>query len=678
MSAAARAAELRQQLDHHNHLYYVEAKPIISDLEFDKLLKELQTLEAAHPELITPDSPTQRVGGAPIPGFVTVAHRQPMLSIDNAYSADELRDFDTAVRKQIKNEPIEYVVELKIDGVSMSLIYEHGLLTVAATRGDGERGDDVTHNLRTLPDVPLRLNSATPPALFEARGEVYMTRAELVRINRLRTAQGEEPYANPRNLTAGTLKLLDPKLCAQRKLRLFTYAVGAVEGLSLTTHMESLTRLRQLGLPTNPHVCLCADIDEVIAYCDSWREKRAELPYDTDGLVVKVNHLDQRKRLGTTAKSPRWVRAYKFAAEQAITKLLDIVLTVGKLGPLTPNAVLAPVQLAGTTVKAASLHNPAHLDKSDIRIGDMVIVEKAGEIIPYVVGPVVDARTGNERKFVFPDKCPVCGAVTARQDGGTSYEIVCTATATCPAQLKKRIESFAQRERMDIDGLGEEIINQLVDKGLVQRVPDLYRLTMAQLIELERMGVKSAENLLAGIAASKTRGLARLLSGLSIPNVGVSFAEIIAQEFGSLTALRAASEERFAQLKGFGPTRAASLYQFIHSPAGHEVLTSLDLHGVKMTEDVKPKSTAGGADLGGKTFVVTGTLEKYQREEIEEIIKRHNGKPVGSVSKKTNFVIAGEKAGSKLTKAKELGIPVLSEAEFEAMLAPPTAPAAGT
>jgi DNA ligase (NAD+) len=663
--AAKRAAELRRLIDHHNRQYYVEAKPEISDREFDKLLEELKAIEAKRPELVTPDSPTQRVGGQPIEGFRTVTHRQPMLSIDNSYNPDDLREFDARARKILGQEPITYVVELKIDGVSMSLTYEKGQLTVGATRGNGEQGDDVTHNIRTIPEVPLKLHVAKPPALFEGRGEVYMTRDDLVRTNRAREAAGDEPYANPRNLTAGSLKLLDPRQCAQRRLRLFAYAVGATQGVEPKTHLEALDLLRMFGLPVNPHVVSFGTIDEVIAYCLSWSDRRAELPYDIDGLVIKVNDFGQRNRLGMTSKFPRWAAAYKFEAEQATTKLAKIELQVRTTGRLTPVAHLdPPVRLAGTTVSRASLHNADYIRDKDIRVGDSVVVEKKGEIIPYVIGPVADARTGAETVFQFPATCPVCGGAVLHEEG--SPFVICTAGVACPAQVKGKLEAFGKRDRMDIEGLGEVIVHQLVDKGLVKSVTDLYRLTLEQLVGLERMGKKSAQNLLDGIAASKGRGLAHLLAGLSIYMVGDSMAEILALEFLSIDGLVAASQERLAQVKGFGPKRAESVYKFLHSPAGEKLVAELRELGVKLTED--PPERPAGTDLTGKTFVVTGTLKKYARDEIEGLIKQLGGKATGSVSKKTDYLVAGENAGSKLDKAKSLGVKVLTEEEFQQLV----------
>jgi DNA ligase (NAD+) len=661
---AERAAELRKQLDRHNYLYYVDARPEISDREFDRLMKELEELEATHPELVTPDSPTRRVGGAPVEGFATVKHRVPMLSIDNTYNADELREFDGRVRKLLGGEPVRYVVEPKIDGVAISLTYENGLFTVGATRGNGEQGDDVTHNLRTVGGLPLRLRTESPPKLFEARGEVYMNRADFAKLNARRVEAGEKPFENPRNLTAGTLKMLDPKVAGKRRMRLLAYDLGVVEGLTINNHLEALQQLRDFGFPVNPHIEAFDDVEGVITHCNSWAGKRADLPYETDGLVVKVNDYGQRQRLGYRSKAPRWVVAYKFAAEQALTKLREITLSVGKQGTLTPVAHLDPVRLAGTTVSRASLHNADFIASKDIRVGDMVVVEKAGEIIPYVIRSEPGARTGEEKKFHFPSKCPVCGSPVVKDPDGPFYR--CTGT-DCAGRLKRTLRSFAARNAMDVTGLGEEIVEQLVDASLVRALPDLYRLTADKVVELERMGELSTKNLLDGIAASKGRGLARVLTGLGIRHVGETVADLLAQEFRNIDALLDAPLDRLSRVEGIGPERAKSIKEYLDSTTGRKTIDDLKDLGVKLTEAPRAKPAAG-SDLTGKTFVVTGTLVRYSREAIEELIKNLGGKAAGSVSKKTSYVVAGEKAGSKLDKAKELGVPVLTEDDFDALI----------
>lgn len=660
-SLAKRAEELAQLIEHHNYLYYVAAKPEISDKEFDQLLAELNKIEEEHPELATPDSPTQRIGGQPIEGFVTVEHRAPMLSIDNTYSSDELREFDRRAHKQLRDEEVVYVVELKIDGVAMSLTYKDGQLALGATRGDGYRGDDVTHNLRTIRELPLRLRSKKPPSLLEVRGEVYMQRADLVKLNRQRQEAGLEPYANTRNTTAGSLKLLDPKLAAQRRLRFYAYGLGAVQGVEVGSQLKMLDMLRECGFPVNEHIRDFESIEQVIEYGNTWAERRAELPYDTDGLVIKINDFEQRGRLGYTSKAPRWAVAYKFAAEQALTRLRAIEVFVGKTGALTPVAMLDPVQLAGTTVKRASLHNADEIARKDIRIGDMVVVEKAGEIIPYIVRAEHSARTGAEKAFHFPAKCPVCGAPVKRDQKGAFYR--CTG-AECVARLKRQLRYYAQRNAMDIEGMGTEIVEQLVDSGLVRSIPDIYRLRLEQLVELERMGKKSAQNLLDGIEVSKDRGLARVLTGLAIPHVGDHVAELLAEEFGNIDDLAQASAERLSQISGIGDVLAESVHAFFHSPGGKRIVNEFRSLGVKLTEPRKRTPQQAGA-ITGKTFVVTGTLERYSRMEIEDLIKRLGGKVTGSVSKKTDYVVAGENPGSKLDKARQVGVTVLSEAEFE-------------
>lgn len=657
-----RIEELRRDIRRHDHLYYVDARPEISDREYDRLYAELNELEAAHPDLKTPDSPTQRVGGEPIEGFVTVRHQEPMLSIDNTYSAEELREFDRRVRKLVPNETINYIVELKIDGVAISLIYEQGQFTAGVTRGDGEVGDDVTHNLKTIHETPLAI--PVDAARIEVRGEVYMNRADLARINRERAEEELEPYANPRNLAAGSLKLLDPRECAKRRLRLFTYSLIARDGVPLKSHRQSLDLLKSWGFPVNAHIESFDTIDAVIDYATSWADRRADLPYDTDGLVIKVDDLDQRRRLGMTAKSPRWVVAFKFAAEQGLTRLIDITLQMGKHGTLTPVAHLEPVRLAGTTVQRASLHNAEFVASKDIRIGDMVVVEKAGEIIPYIVRSEPAARTGAEKAFAFPETCPFCGSPLQRD--GAFFR--CTNGGECIVQLKKRLRAFATRGAMDIENLGVKIIDQLVDAGLVKSLADIYRLTLAQLLELERMGEKSATNLLEGIEASKSRGLARVLAGLAIAHVGETVADLLAQEFLSIDPLMEASTEKLSSIHGVGPVMAEDIHAYFQNESSRRLIHDMRELGVVLTEVQRQRVANAVGDLTGKTVVVTGTLQKYGRDEIEGLIRSRGGKPSGSISKNTSYLVAGEKAGSKLDKAKALGVVVLTEAEFDSLL----------
>jgi DNA ligase (NAD+) len=560
------------------------------------------------------------------------------------------------------------MAELKIDGVSMSLIYENGLLIRGVTRGSGEVGSDVTHNIKTIAAIPLRLDTDRPPRVFEARGEVYMTRAELARINQQRLAAGEKPYENTRNTTAGTLKLLDPKECAKRKLSFFAYATGIVEGITITNQAELFEVLKTFGFPVNPHTKLCKSIDEVIDYCNEWAPKRGELPYDTDGMVIKVNDFAQRERIGYTSKVPKWAKAYKYEAEQAISKLSAVEFTVGKFGELTPVAIFdPPIRLANTNVSRASMHNASWVEKMDVRLGDTVVVEKKGEIIPQVVGVITESRTSQEKPIQWPHECPVCGGPVVKEEGTTSYNYICDNPATCPGQLAKRIESFARRTRMDIEGLGSEVAVQLVDSGLVKSIPDLYRLTKDQLLTLDKFAETRAQKLLDGIAASKNRGLARLLAGLSIYSVGESMAEELAAAFGSLDAIIAATPEQIARVKGFGPKRAQFVRQYFDSDIGRKTAVELKALGVKTTQDTKTLP-GGGLPLAGKTIVVTGSLVNYDRAGIEQAIKDAGGKPTSSVSKKTDYVLVGSDPGSKLAKAKELGITIINEAEFLKML----------
>ena len=654
-----RIKSLRAEIERHNRLYYIDAKPEISDREFDRLMAELVDLEKAHPELDSPDSPSHKVGGAPIEGFVTVRHRLPMLSIDNTYEPAQVREFDTRLRKLIPGQAVAYSVEPKIDGVAISLTYENGVFTRGLTRGDGEKGDDVTANLRTVRDLPLRLMCEHPPALVEVRGEVYMRRDDFARLNDSRKAEGLDPFANPRNSTAGSLKLLDPSQCGRRKLRLFAYGVGTLEGISFPTHMEALARFREWGLPVNSHIRLAANIDEVLGLIAEWDERRASLPYDTDGLVIKLDDLAAREKAGVTSKAPRWVVAYKFAAEQAVTKLKSIDIQVGKTGALTPVANLEPVHLSGTTVSRATLHNADYIAEKDIRVGDMVVVEKAGEIIPYISRAEHDRRSGDEMPFVFPSECPVCGSPVSRDAEGAVWR--CQGRG-CVAVLKRRLRAFGARAAMDVEGLGEEMVEQLVDSGLVKHLPDLYRLGADQLEALDRMGETSARNLLEGIEASKGRGLARLLGGLGIRHVGETVAEVLAAAFGDLDALMAADEGALASVEGIGPERAASLRAWLTDPENLKMLQELRDLGVRVTADGPRRQTV--AAIAGKTFVVTGTLTRFDRLGIERTIKDLGGKVSGSVSKKTDFVLAGDNAGSKLDKARDLGVKVITEAEF--------------
>jgi DNA ligase (NAD+) len=849
---AAEIAKLREEIRHYDSKYYVEAAPEISDLEYDRLMERLKKLEAAYPELVTPDSPTQRVGGEPNKGRPEVYHRVPMLSIENTYSLDELKAYGARVAKLLPGEPVEWVVELKVDGVAVSLIYEDGLLTRGITRGNGVKGNDITHNVRTIKSIPLRLAGKDVPPLLEVRGEVYMTNSDLVALNQTRQRDGKETFANTRNLAAGTLGGDKPWECAERRLRFFCHSVGAVEGLAAKTHMEFLDEMRGHGLPPTPHVECFASFAAAVEHCEELIERLHELDFEIDGLVLKVNRFDQRERLGSTSKSPRWVIAYKFEKYEATTRLAAIRVQIGKTGAITPVADLEPVELAGTTVSRASLHNADEIERKDVRPGDVVVVEKAGKIIPHIVRVEKHLREGTPRKFVFPTECPECGKKLVKDEGGVY--IRCP-NQQCPAQLKQRIQYYASRNAMDIEGLGDKLVEQLVSEGLVTGYGDLYRLTVEQLtgletiaewgpglaekvvkgieetkgygpawllralsggqikeraaealmnrfssldaimkatreelakvpeigvilagsifdqlheeigeevvVDLAELGVKTqsesrvveesnvlgrrrgqtksgaerfglsefknrmcyfvggvkeskkkrgvdglgderveqlvdeglltdfgdlyrltasslaplkrtirtsrewAEKQVNLIAASKDRGLARLLNALSIRHVGQRVASVLAERFGSMDALMAAAIDELSDTNDIGSIIAQSLHGFLHSDFGFEQIAGLKSVGVKMASEVR---AAGTRKLDGKTLVVTGSLEKYGRDEIEELIGRHGGRAASSVSKNTDYLVVGENPGSKLRKAQELGVKILTEAELDELL----------
>jgi DNA ligase (NAD+) len=658
-SAAKRIADLRQQIRTHDYKYYVEAAPVISDLEYDRLLDELKRLEAEHPELVTPDSPTQRIGDQPVSSLPQVPHRLPMLSIENSYSVDELKAFAERVHKGLPGEPVEWVVELKVDGVAISVLYEHGLLSRAVTRGNGVVGDDVTHNFRTIEGAPLRLYGDQPPAVLEVRGEVYMTNSDLVALNERQKENGEQLYANTRSI-----RLLDPQLCAERKLRFFVHGAGYCEGVQATNHWDFLREVRSYGLLTTPLVTHFDTFDKALAHCEEIIASLHELDFEIDGLVLKVNDFGQRERLGMRSKSPRWVIAYKFEKYEAKTRLNAINVQVGKTGAITPVAELEPVQLAGTIVSRASLHNADEIERKDIRVGDMVIVEKAGKIIPHIVRVEVHERKEDLPKFPFPTVCPECATPLVKDEEGVY--IRCP-NINCPAQLRERLRFYASRNAMDIEGLGDKLVDQLVAHQLVTRYGDLYRLTEEQLTSLERMGRKSAVNLLEGIEKSKSRGLVRLLNALSIRHVGSTVARVLAEHFGSIESLEKATLEEINAVPEIGSIIAESVHTFLHSDYGRETIADLKQLGLDMTAERRAPVVSSGPFVG-KTVVVTGKLEKYSREEAQALIEKHGGKAGSSVSKKTDFVLAGEDAGSKLDKAKQLGIRVLSEAEFDALL----------
>ncbi|MCL5290025.1 MAG: NAD-dependent DNA ligase LigA [Bacillota bacterium] len=658
----ARVEELRREIEQHNHLYYVLDKPSLTDAQYDRLMQELVQLEAAHPEIVTPDSPTQRVGGQVQQGFQAVAHRLPMLSLGNAFGEGDLREFDRRVRTNLPGEAVEYVVELKIDGLAVSLWYENGLLVRGATRGDGEYGEDITGNLRTVKAIPLRLKEAVP--FVEVRGEAYMPKDSFARLNEAREEAGEQLFANPRNAAAGSLRQLDPRVTASRNLSIYMYAIGHLEGFDPGSHAAGLAWLKRLGCRVNQQYKVCQDIGQVIEYCEKWQDQRFDLPYAIDGLVIKVNSLDQQRRLGATLKSPRWAIAYKFPAEQAVSTIKDIILRVGRTGVLTPTAILEPVQLAGTTVSKATLHNEDIILHKDIRIGDKALVQKAGDIIPEVVQVFPEQRTGAEKVFTMPGTCPECDAPVVRIPGEAAHR--CT-NQNCPAISREGVIHFVSRGAMDILGLGESIVTQLIKAGLVKDPADLYSLRYEDLIKLERMGARSSQNLLDAIEASKNNSLARLLFGLGIRHVGERATKILAQQFGSLQAIMAATVEELTGIPEIGPKIAESVVDYFSRPENQRLVERLAGAGLNMREE-KVQPDPATQPLAGKTFVVTGTLEQFSRQEAQAAIEKLGGKVSGSVSKKTDYVVVGESPGSKYEKARQLGVAVLQEEDFIALL----------
>jgi DNA ligase (NAD+) len=666
-----RLEALRAEIRHHDLLYYAEAAPEISDAEYDRLLRELIDLEAAHPELVTPDSPTRRVAGAPLSGFRAVPHSVPMMSLDNTYSEEELRAFDERVRKGLgrPDEAIAYVVEPKIDGVAVNLVFEDGVFTLGTTRGDGAAGDDITQNLRTIRGLPLRLSDVALPSgsttagRFETRGEVYLTREGFTEMNARAEAAGEKTFVNPRNATAGTLKQLDPAIPASRPLQILCYqVVEARRRFGIRRQIDLVTALREAGLPTNSAERV-EGIDAVLAKVAEWDVRRRDLPFDVDGLVVKLDDLRAQEDLGATSKSPRWAIAFKYPAEEAITMVERITCQVGRTGVVTPVAHLTPVFVSGTTVARATLHNADEIDRLDIREGDTVAIEKSGEIIPKVKRVLHERRAAEPPPpFRMPLNCPVCGSTLVRSEGQVAWRCI---RIDCPAQVEGRILHYAGRHTMKIEGLGYKLVVNLIGAGLVHDVADLYSLTTEQLVELERMGKKSAENVIASIEESKGRGLSRLLSGLGIPQVGGRAAEVLAAHFRSLDALVAASEEDLLDVEDVGPIVAREIRRFLDDPVNRSVLERLKLAGV--VTDVLDTPHTGGP-LTGKTVVVTGRLSHFTRTEIHDAVARLGGRASESVSKRTDWLIVGEDAGSKLKKAKDLGVAIMTEAEFRDML----------
>ena len=657
---------LREEIRRHEELYYVHDNPEISDAEYDALLVRLAQLESEYPELVTPDSPTQRVGGRPAEGFDEYVHRRPMLSLDNSYNIEELRAFDERCRKLADRRNLEYVAELKIDGLSISLHYEGGVLVRGVTRGDGRRGEDVTQNVRTIRSIPLRLKAIDPKVGgdVEVRGEAYLSRRVFEKINAEREEEGAVRFANPRNAAAGTIRQLDPRIVAARRLDMFPYDLITGERKPFATHAESFDWFERAGFRVNPHRRLCASIDEVIDFCNEMEGMRDELDYEIDGVVVKVNSTALQDEFGATSKAPRWAIAYKYPARQATTEVLDIVVQVGRTGALTPVANLQPVQLAGTTVARATLHNEDEIKRLGVRIGDWVLIEKSGEIIPKVIKVIESRRTGAEKRFRMPKKCPVCGGLVSRPEGEAVARCV---AADCAAQLKARLLHFASRRAMRIEGLGEALVEQLVAKGMVHDVGDLYHLRLEDVAALERMAEKSASNLLAQIEASKSRELPALIYGLGIRHVGERTAAILARHFHSLEGLAQASVEELDAVHEIGLTVAESVRDWFDDPGNLALCDRLRAAGVRT--ELEPGASAMHTEaFAGKQFVLTGKLESLTRDEARALIEARGGRVTSSVSKKTDYVVAGEDAGSKLEKAVALGLQVIDETALRSML----------
>ncbi len=654
--------QLRAEIERHNELYYQKAEPEISDFEFDQLLERLKALEAEHPELVTPDSPTQRVGGK-ADGLRPFKHVVPLMSLDNSYSLDDLKAFTERCEKLAEGRKLEYVAELKIDGLSASLHYENGILMTAATRGDGRTGDEVTQNVKTIRTIPLRLKTDAPEHA-EVRGEVFLSRSQFARINAELEMLDEKTFANPRNCASGTLRMLDAAIVASRRLDMFPYDVLSGTQKMFPTHWENFTWLEKNGFNVNPNRRLCRDLGELTEFINEMETHRDTLDYEIDGVVVKVNSTALQDEFGATSKAPRWAIAYKYPARQATTKLLAITIQVGRTGALTPVANLEPVQLAGTTVSRASLHNEDEIKRLDLKIGDHVLIEKSGEIIPQVLSVVATKRDGSETEFEFPTECPVCGFAAVRPDGEAVRR--CT-NDVCPAKIKARIQYYASRKAMDIEGLGEVLVDTLVDNGSIKDVADLYDLTVEQIASLERMAEKSGTNLIAQIEASKSRGLQRLLYGIDIRHVGERYAKILANNFRSIDRIAEASVDELDDIPEIGLAVAESVHEWMRDAKNKDLLERLRTAGVVMEMD-EASTAALDERFVGKTFVLTGKLENYTRDEAAKLIEERGGRVSSSVSKKTDFVIAGEDAGSKLAKAESLGVPILSENEFKSMI----------
>jgi DNA ligase (NAD+) len=657
-----RIEKMREEIEYHNHRYYVLDQPEISDAEYDRLMRELENLENQYPELRTPNSPTQRVGAPPLETFEIVRHTLPMLSLANAFDESEAKDFDKRVKKFLGiSTDVSYVTEPKMDGLAIELVYESGHFVVGSTRGDGVNGENITQNLRTIKTIPLRLiRKGIPiPQRLEVRGEVIMQIDKFRALNRKREEMEEPVFANPRNAAAGSVRQLDSKITAARPLEIYCYGLGEVRGYTFKTQWDILQTLPRWGLRTNPYVRRCRNIDDVLAYHQEMNEKRETLPYEIDGIVIKVDDIDLQMRLGEISRSPRWALAFKFQPKQETTRILDIVAQVGRTGALTPVAMMQPVNVGGVEVSRATLHNQDEIDKKDVRIGDTVIIQRAGDVIPEVVEVITSKRTGTEKKFRMPSTCPVCGSEVIREEA-----IHRCIGLDCPAQLKGRIRHFASKRAMDIDGLGVKLIDQLVDKGLVNDVADLYDITKDQLIALERMAEKSAQNIIDAIEASKEKPLSKFLYALGIRHVGEHISDILAQNFSRLDDFPKLSEDELKKVEEVGPEVAASVVRFFRDKKNRESIERLKKAGVKVIE---PRVRARGK-LADKVFVFTGTLQSYGREEVRSLVERLGAKTASSVSKKVDFVVAGEDPGSKVDKAKELGVKILTEEEFKKMV----------
>lgn len=675
--AQKRLEELRRLIEHHNYLYYVLDQPEISDAEYDALMRELLQLEEQFPDLRTPDSPSMRVGAPPLEAFATHIHRQPMLSLDNAFGAEELRAFDQRIKRFLGmplDQPIEYVAELKIDGLAISLTYVDGVFVTGATRGDGIQGEDVTQNLRTIRAIPLRLRQpvSAPASLFEepavaipsfveVRGEVYLTHDEFRRINEEREQTGEPTFANPRNAAAGSVRQLDPRITAKRRLSLFAYGIGAIEGASFETHWQILQTLKAWGFPVNPHARICSDIEEVIAFCEQWTARRGELNYDVDGVVVKVNSLLMQQDLGYVQRSPRWAVAYKFPAQQARTRILEVRWQVGRTGALTPVAVMEPVEVGGVTVSRATLHNEDEIARKGVMIGDVVVIQRAGDVIPEVVSVVEEERDGDEQPIVRPQTCPECGAPVEKPEGEAVARCV---NLACPAQIVERIRHFTSRNAMNIEGFGDKWVQRLFEEGIIHDPADLYYLKKEDLLPLERMGEKLAENLLNSVERSKQVPLSRFIYALGIRHVGERAAQLLAEYLGSLDALMNATEEQLLQIPEIGPATAREIVEFFRREENRRVIQKMLDAGVTPIAERQRRSDA----FAGLTFVFTGALQRFTREEAEALVRELGGKASGSVSRQTSYVVVGESPGSKYQKALQLGVPVLTEEEFLKMV----------